>query len=232
LLKLIAKFEEIFSLLTMRNLLLLFSVILSCSVFAQQKGMLLPKVQAGIRIGANYSNFRTLQNAANISDHKENTFLMAGAFAQVRIFKKFGLRAEILSNPKGALINYYDGNNISVEAIRKIQYADATISLMYNFRVLKFLGMYAFGGYSYESLTAAKDVIQKPYTSTQDISNRFSNNASSIIGGLGLRFHISHIYFSPEIRYLYGLTNISNGNGNTVAKNRVITPSLGIAMLL
>jgi hypothetical protein len=230
LLKLIAKFDEIFSLLGMRNLLLIFSVILSCSVIAQQKGMLLPKVQAGIRVGVNYSDFRKLQNATNILDHKENTFLMVGAFAQVKIFKKFGLRAEILSNPKGALVNYYDGNNVSVEAIRKIQYADATISLMYNFRVLKFLGMYAFGGYSYESLTTAKDLVQTPYTNTKDISNNFKSNASSILVGVGMRFHISHIYFSPEIRYLHGITDISNSN--IVTKNRVITPSLGIAMLL
>lgn len=188
-----------------------------------------PKTQVGIRVGANYANFGALQNSS-ILEHQRNTFIMVGAFAQVRILKKFGLRAEILSNPKGALVNYYDGNNVQVEAVRKLNYTDASISLLYNFKVLKVIGLYAFGGYGYESLSSAKDAIQSPYTSTKTVTSNFEENAQSIIGGLGLRVRLGSINVMPEIRYLHGVTDIVKSNITT--KNRVITASVGISYTL
>lgn len=210
-----------------RFILLPAIMLLSLLSFGQKNK--LPKTQAGIRVGANYANFRALQNSS-ILEHQNNTFIMVGAFAQVRIFKKFGLRAEILSNPKGALINYYDGNNVKVEAVRKLNYTDASISVMYNFRALKVFGLYAFAGYGYESLSSAKDAIQAPYTSTKTITSNFEKNAQSIIGGLGLRIRIGDINVLPEIRYLHGLTDVVKTNIST--KNRVITASVGISYTL
>lgn len=192
-------------------------------------GQIGPKFQAGIRGGANFANFRALQSSA-IQTHTSNTFIMVGAFAQVRILKKFGLRAEILSNPKGALVNYFDGNNIKVEAIRKLNYADATFSVMYNFKVLRYLGLYAFGGYGYESLLSVKDAIQKPYTDTKTLTENFSEDAHSALLGFGIRMHISNINITPEIRYLHGLTDVVKTNVET--KNQVITASLGISLTL
>lgn len=197
------------------------------AVYGQKS--ILPKFQVGIRAGANYADFRGLENSA-LEAHTENTFIMVGAYAQVRIFKKLGLRAEILSNPKGALVNYFDGNNVKVEAIRKLNYTDATLSLMYNFKVLKFFGFYAFGGYGYESLISAKDNIKKPYTANNTITSNYAENAHSVITGLGLRMHISNINITPEIRYLHGLTDIVKTNVET--KNQVITASLGISFTL
>lgn len=212
-----------------RSRFILLPTIMLLSLFSfGQKGKL-PKTQAGIRIGANYANFRALQNSS-ILEHQNNTFIMVGAFAQVRIFKKFGLRAEIMSNPKGALINYYDGNNVEVEAVRKLNYTDAAISLVYNFKVLRVIGLYAFGGYGYESLSSAKDAIQTPYTDTRTVTANFEKNAQSIIGGLGLRIRFDNINIMPEIRYLHGLTDVVKTNITT--KNRVITASVGISYTL
>lgn len=209
--------------------LTLLLVIIFFAFTAKGQKNVIPKFQAGVRVGANYADFRGLENSA-IETHTENTFIMLGGFAQVRIFKKFGLRAEILSNPKGALVNYFDGNNIKVEAIRRLNYADATLSLAYNFKVLKFFGFYAFGGYGYESLISVKDAIQKPYTDTRTLTDNFREDAHSIISGLGLRMRISNINILPEIRYLHGLTDIVKTNVET--KNQVITASLGISITL
>ncbi len=208
---------------------ILLPAIMFASLFSfGQKGVL-PKLQVGIRVGANYANFRGLQNS-NILENTNSTFIMAGVFAQVRILKKFGLRAELLSNPKGALVNYIDDNNIKVEAIRRLNYIDASLSLLYNFKVLKVVGFYAFGGYQYESLNSVKDAIQKPYTANNTITSNFAEDAHSIIAGLGLRIGISKINITPEIRYLYGLTDIATTNIET--KNQVITASIGVSFSL
>lgn len=212
-----------------RSRFILLPAIMLLSLFSFGQGKKLPKTQVGIRVGANYANFRALQNS-NILEHQRNTFIMVGAFAQVRVLKKFGIRAEILSNPKGALVNYYDGNNVEVEAVRKLNYTDANISLIYNFRVLKVIGLYAFGGYGYESLSSAKDAIQAPYTSTRTVTSNFEKNAQSIIGGLGLRIRFGNINVLPEVRYLHGLTDVVKTNITT--KNRVITASVGISYTL
>ncbi len=205
------------------------TIILFLSHFSFGQKNHIPKVQVGVRAGANYANFRSLKNS-DILNEKENTFIMVGAFAQIRILKKFGLRAEILSNPKGALINYFDGNNVKVEAIRKLSSTDATLSLMYNFNVLKFFGFYAFGGYAYENLNKVRDDIQQPYSGNRDITQSYVDEAHSIIGGLGLRMHLGNINILPEIRYLHGLTDVVNTNVQT--KNQVITASLGISFTL
>ncbi len=215
--------------MTQRSRFILLPAIMLLSLFSFGQGKNLPKMQAGIRAGANFANFRALQNSS-ILEHQNNTFIMVGAFAQVRIFKKFGLRAEIMSNPKGALVNYYDGNNVQVEAVQKLNYTDAAVSLVYNFRVLKVIGLYAFGGYGYESLTSAKNAIQTPYTSTQTVTDNFEKNAQSIIAGLGIRIRIDNINIMPEIRYLHGLTDVVKTNITT--KNRVITASVGISYTL
>lgn len=215
--------------MTQRSRFILLPAIMLLSLFSFGQGKNLPKMQAGIRAGANFANFRALQNSS-ILEHQNNTFIMVGAFAQVRIFKKFGLRAEIMSNPKGALVNYYDGNNVQVEAVQKLNYTDAAVSLVYNFRVLKVIGLYAFGGYGYESLTSAKNAIQTPYTSTQTVTDNFEKNAHSIIAGLGIRIRIDNINIMPEIRYLHGLTDVVKTNITT--KNRVITASVGISYTL
>lgn len=204
------------------SLLLFFTLIANA-----QKG--LPKFQAGIRFGYNYANFADLKNSDLLTIDK-NRFVMAGAFAQVRVLKKFGLRAELLYNPQGALVNYYDSNNVKVEAIRKLNYTDITLSAVYNFKVLKLLGFYAFAGYNYGSLSSVKDAIQQPYTNTKTVTDRFEKNSSGIIGGLGLRMHISNINILPEVRYLYGLSDVEKSSG--IAKNRVFTASVGISVSL
>jgi len=207
----------------------LLAILFLLPVFTFAQGSASPKVQVGIRAGANFASFKGLQNS-DILEERNNTFIMVGAFAQVRILKTFGLRAEILANPKGALVNYYDGQNVKVEAIRKLNYADATVSILYNFKVLKLIGFYAFGGYGYETLTSAKDNIKKPYTAKNTITSNYANNAHSVIAGLGLRAHISNINITPEIRYVHGLTDIAKTNAET--KNQVITASLGISLTL
>lgn len=210
-----------------RFILLPAIMLLSLVCFGQKNTT--PKLQAGVRVGYNYADFTSLQNSTLLS-HQENKFIMVGAFAQVRVFKKFGLRAEILSNPKGALVNYYDGNNVQVEAVRKLNYTDVTFSAIYNFRVLKLIGLYAFAGYGYESLNSAKDAIKSPYTSTKTVTANFEKNAQSLIGGLGLRMRLGKISILPEFRYLYGLTDVINTNVQT--KNRVITASVGLSYAL
>ncbi|MGV3596573.1 MAG: porin family protein [Bacteroidota bacterium] len=189
----------------------------------------LPKFQAGVRFGYNYASFSELKNSDLLTIDR-NRFVMAGAFAQVRVLKKFGLRAELLYNPQGALVNYYDSNNVKVEAIRKLNYTDITLSAIYNFRVLKLVGVYAFAGYNYSSLSSVKDAIQQPYTNTQTITDRFEKNSSGLIGGLGIRMRISNINILPEVRYLYGLSDVEKSSG--IAKNRVFTASLGVSVTL
>lgn len=193
-----------------------------------QKG-LLPKLQVGLRAGANYADFRALNNS-HVLKQKENTFVMVGAFAQLRVLKKFALRAEVLSNPKGALVNYYDGNNVNVEALRRLEYTDVTLSAIYNFKLLKVIGIYAFGGYQYETLIAATDAINSPYIQNETITQKFERNAESIIGGFGVRIRIRDFSIMPEIRYVHGLTDIMPDN--TVTRNRVFTASLGVGLKL
>lgn len=207
----------------------LFSVLFFTSqlVWAQVEG--LPQFEVGVRAGANYSSFRALENS-DILNNKESTFIMVGGFAQVRFLKKFGLRAEILSNPKGALVNYYDSGKVQVEAVRKLSSTDATLSLSYNFTLLKVIGVYAFGGYSYENLNFVRDEVQKPTTEKRDLTNSFREEAHSVIGGLGLRIRVGDFSILPEIRYLHGLTDLVKSNVKT--KNQVITASLGISLAL
>lgn len=211
-----------------RFILLPAIMLLSLFAFGQEANTI-PQFQIGVRAGANYANFRALKNS-DILNNKENTFIMVGGFAQVRILKKLGLRAEILSNPKGSLINYYDSGNVKVEAVRKLQSTDATLSLIYNFKLLGAVGMYAFGGYTYESFTSVKDDIQEPYNSSRDVTNSFVDNAHSIIGGLGIRIRIGSVNILPEIRYQHGLTDIVKTNVET--KNQVVTGSIGISFTL
>lgn len=204
------------------------SVLLFFSLIANAQKEL-PKFQVGVRGGYNFANFSELKNSDLLAIDKER-FVMAGFFGQVRLFKKFGLRAEVLYNPKGALVNYYDSSNVKVEAIRKLTYTDINLSVVYNFKVLRVIGCYAFAGYNYESLASVKDAIQKPYTSTQTVTDRFEKNASSIAAGLGLRIRISNINILPEVRYLYGITDVEKNNAS--AKNKVVTGSLGISVTL
>lgn len=203
------------------------SLLVSITLGAQ-KG-LLPKVQVGLRAGANYSDFRALHNS-DVLKQKENTFVMVGAFAQLRVLKKFALRAELLSNPKGALVNYYDGNNVNVQALRRLEYTDLTLSAIVNFKVFGLIPVYAFGGYEYETLVAATDAINSPYINIETITKKFERNAESIIGGLGLRFRIREVTITPEIRYVHGLTDIMADY--TVTRTRVFTASLGLGLKL
>jgi len=182
--------------------------------------------QMGARVGSNYANFHALRNS-NILNHKNSTFIMAGIYAELRILSTVGIRAELLSNPKGSLINYYDtNNNVNVEAIRKLNYTDVTLSAAYYFNMFKVLNLYLFAGYSFESLSKAQDAVQGANGSTHTITNSFQTNANSIIGGLGLELRLGSISITPEIRYAHGLTDVMKTNIET--KNKVWTASVGV----
>lgn len=211
----------------MKKFIGIIALVLLCFCAGAQS--LSPKVQVGIRAGINFADFRSLQNS-NFKSHKDVNLVMAGGFAQVRLFKKFGLRAEVLYNPKGSLVSYYDsvkGGN--TEAVTTLRYTDITLSAIYNFRVVGFIPMYAFAGYGYENLV----FLNKPVTSTSNMqitTKDFAKNASNIVAGLGIRISIKKINILPEIRYLYGLTDVNTTN--VVTRNKAVTISLGISKTL
>lgn len=206
------------------NRFLLLAAFFMAALYANGQKAL--QFQLGARVGANYANFHALRNS-NILNHKNNTFIMAGLYGELRILNTVGLRAEVLSNPKGSLINYYDtNNNVNVEAIRRLNYTDVTLSAAVYFNLFKVLNFYAFGGYSFESLGKAQDAVQNAGGTTKTITNEFERNANSIIGGLGLELRLGSIAISPEIRYAHGLTDVMKTNIET--KNKVWTASVGL----
>lgn len=143
----------------------------------------------------------------------------AGAFAEIRLSKKFWIQPEVLFNQS----NLDTANKISaiytINKVNSIQLNYISIPIFLNFNVTKALALQA--GPQYGIL------LNNSHTLLVNGKNAFKNGDFSLLGGLQLKFASFRLYG----RYAVGLSNINDVSNTDQWKSQSIQVGIGFALL-
>ncbi len=201
------------------TIILTVSIILLTNSFAQED----KKLNYGPVIGTGISTM--------LSDNKfvtENTFgFFAGGFVQYNAPFNINVKLEALYQQSGGdnfdLSRVYASNNILFNDYESsdIDFKNVEIPLQLGYNLFKVAGMQVIpfigGSVSYnietkaiihkEKLTGGK-IIKTDVSA--EMTDRFEYLSYSAMAGIGLKTQIAGIGFQIDVRYSYGLNNISN----------------------
>lgn len=168
----------------------------------------------GVKGGANVNKLASLafKDGFSFGYH-------AGAFAEIRLSKKFGIQPEVLFNQS----NLDTSNKISaiytINKVSSIQLNYISIPILLNFNVSKALTLQA--GPQYGIL------LNNSTTLLVNGKNAFKNGDFSLLGGLQLKFASFRLYG----RYAVGLSNINDVSNKDQWKSQSIQVGIGFALL-
>jgi len=158
------------------------------------------KVKFGFNIGANYSNLVVPSGLPLYANISEGLALRLGIISEINIakFLSFSPKAELCFNKNNVTV--MDGTG----AITSFQEMPVSLDIMAHFNFFK--GNGKLSPYLFIGPNLKKPIEEKPLTPPA-IPNTKTNLAIDF--GIGFDRTFSHFNFAPELRYSYGVIDVS-----------------------
>jgi len=162
-----------------------------------------PGIGFGIKAGANFAN-----QAVKDVDTKSVTDFHVGAYLNLKLSDKFGIRPEVL----------YSANGSKWEDV-KVDYDYIAIPVMLCIKPVRLISLEA--GPQFSFLTKAN------VEGEGDVKDQLKNNDFGLAFGAGLHLPFG---FNAGARYVYGFTNIADVSGESI-NNRTFQIYIGWTIL-
>lgn len=181
---------------------LIFNILLiafSANSFAQnEKPASEKKLHFGFNFGVNYSN------VLKDWDYVNGYSIENGPGVQLGLIANYSALKFLSISPKAELSFNQNSIRFTNTDIENFEVLPVSLQFMTHFQ-------FKLNRFSWKPYFFAGPNLKIPMNNSTDLSNVFpSRNDLAIDFGIGLDKHMSFFTFAPELRYSYGLLNISN----------------------
>jgi hypothetical protein len=182
-------------------------------------------ISAGIKIGFNSSKMITeIANVNEIQDASKNG-LLAGVFVRINL-SKFYLQPEVYYAKKGGSFQYTNSLNAIFTQQNDFNTIDIPVLVGLKLIDLKVVNLRIMAG-PMVSLIIGKDIKYQLNGIETSFSGSPTEDFKNKIWGIQAGMGIDVLNFTLDIKYEWGINNISDYNDMT-AKSKIINVSLGM----
>ncbi|MEZ4948307.1 MAG: porin family protein [Saprospiraceae bacterium] len=203
-------------------------------------GSMNAQVGIGVRGGVNFASQSIKGNVLDSFEVENITGLSAGVYAEFVVSEFFGIQPELefIQRGKKSVSDFQEGGvNFTRETVEKFSYLEVPIlakikfgseDLKVNFLLGPNFG-FALNGKEEETtiINGDSDVEVRDFDFKDSNYKRLDVGA---LAGLGVSVHFGGFSVFADYRYLFGLSDLDDGDGEVTVKNRGSNLGAGIAI--
>lgn len=186
---------------------------LAICIFCITKFSVAQSVHAGIKTGAD------LYKISGVPFSNKFTFgYHAGAFAEIKFNKKYGIQPEVLFNSVNADTAQSFSTLYGFNSIKKVNFKYLSLPILFTYKLAPFLKLQA--GPQFGIL------LNKSESLLKNGENAFRQGSLAFAGGLQFNFKKIKVYG----RYVAGINDVNNTKENVKWHNQTIQAGVGLRL--